>query len=125
MENLREVIERFGKNNEQIKSLKKVTDEDNATIKSLMAGKMDTAESDNFVAKYSVTKSESFDEAKLLERLKELGLKQVIKTVEVVDMELLENAIYDGMISGSELVDCKVTKETPRLVVKLKKKEKK
>ena len=125
MEELRKVIERFGKNNEQIKSLKKVTDEDNATIKSLMAGKMDTAESDNFVAKYSVTKSESFDEAKLLERLKELGLKHVIKTVEVVDMELLEFGIFDVMISGSELADCKVTKETPRLVVKLKKKEKK
>lgn len=125
MEELRKVIERFGKNNEQIKSLKKVTDEDNKVIKSFMAGKMKTAESDNFIATYSVVKSESFDDDKLLTKLKELGLRQVIKTVEVVDMELLENAIYDGMISGSELADCKVTKETAKLVVKLKKKEKK
>lgn len=126
MEKLKQLIERFGANNEQVKALKKLTDADNAEIKQLMvAGNLSSVESDTFVATYSVTKQESFDETKLLDKIKELGLTNVIKTVEVVDMELLESAIYDGEVSGADLADCKVIKEIPKLLVKLKKKEKK
>lgn len=125
MEKLKQLVERFGINNEQVKSLKKLTDADNAEIKKLMvASSLASVESEQFVAAYSVTKQESFDETKLIQKLKDLGVTNVIKTVEVVDMELLESAIYDGEVSGSDLADCKVIKETPKLVVKLKKKEK-
>jgi hypothetical protein len=86
---------------------------------------LDKVTSEHFVASYSVSKSESFDEEKLINRLKALGCSHVIKTVEVVDMELLESAIYDGQIAGSELADCKVVKEIPKLVVKVKKAGKK
>lgn len=126
MEELLKLIERFGSMNEKVKDLKKVADEDNKEIKRIMSElDLSKVESETFVASYSVAKTESFDDEKLITRLKELGCHNVIKTVEVVDMELLESALYDGQIAGAELADCKVTKETPRLVVKVKKAGKK
>jgi hypothetical protein len=126
MEELLKLIERFGEMNERVKELKKLTDEDNKEIKKFMSTSgLDKVTSEHFVASYSVSKSESFDEEKLINRLKALGCSHVIKTVEVVDMELLESAIYDGQIAGSELADCKVVKEIPKLVVKVKKAGKK
>jgi hypothetical protein len=126
MENLKQLIERFGENNEKVKALKKVTDADNTEIKRIMAQAcLSSAESEQFVATYTVSKQESFDENQLVAKLKAMGIQDVIKTVEVVDMELLEAAIYDGRVCGAELSDCKITKEIPKLVVKLKKKEKK
>ena len=122
MEKLYELIEQFGETNEKVKLLKKTTDELNTEIKEIMSkSETKNVDTEHFTATYSVTKSESFDDERLIKKLKDLGLHRVIKTVEVVDMELLESAIYDGEISGSELADCKTVKETPKLVVKVRK----
>jgi hypothetical protein len=125
MNELQNLIEMFGERNERVKSLKKETDVLNTQIKEIMATLPGgVTESEHFTARYSVSVTESFDEPKLIERLKQLGCHGVIKTVEVVDMDALENAIYNGHIAGSELADCKVSKSTPKLVVSVKKAKK-
>ena len=43
------------------------------------------------------------------------------KTVEVVDMDELENVIYDGLLDASELSNCKQVKEVEVLKVTKKK----
>lgn len=125
MNDLQKLINEFGTRNEQVKSLKKETDALNTQIKEIMANLPGgVAETEQFVAKYSVTTTSDFDEPKLIERLKQLGCHGVIKTVEVVDMDALENAIYNGHIAGSELADCKVSKSVAKLVVSVKKAKK-
>lgn len=125
MNDLQKLINEFGTRNEQVKSLKKETDALNTQIKEIMANLPGgVAETEQFVAKYSVITTSDFDEPKLIERLKTLGCQGVIKTVEVVDMDALENAIYNGQIVGSELADCKVNKSVAKLVVSVKKSKK-
>ena len=60
---------------------------------------------------------------KLIAKLKELGVVSPIKTVEVVDMDELENVIYNGWLDASELTNCKQVKEIPTLKVTKKKGE--
>lgn len=125
MTELKNLIEAFGEKNEVVKSLKKETDVLNTQIKDIMAKSANAiVDTEHFTAKYSVITTESFDEEKLINRLKELGNTSVIKTIEVVDMEALENAIYNGQIVGSNLADCKVSKSTQKLVVSVRKEKK-
>lgn len=134
---LEDLIERYGKNKAVVDSYKKDIDEDNKEIKRLIVdqgvpveGKDGSfkAYSENYTATYSVSKTEDFDENKLILKLKDLinkadieslpAIKKCIVYKPTVDMEALENAIYLGTISASELSDCRVSKETARLVVK-------
>ena len=84
-----------------------------------------------FVAKYSVAVSESFDEDKLLAKIEKMNFTSangstiavgsglgVIKMKPTIDMEALENAIYNGYVNAADLADCKVVKETPKLTIK-------
>lgn len=125
MTDLKNLIESFGEKNEIVKSLKKETDVLNTQIKDIMSKNANAiVDTEHFTAKYSVVTTESFDEERLISRLKELGKSSVIKTVEVVDMEALENAIYNGQIAGADLADCKVSKSTQKLVVSVRKEKK-
>ena len=123
-ENLKELIRLFYEDKQQLDEYKKSTDEYNKNIKDLM-GKLDTTEfeSDDLIAKISVQNRESFNEPKLIEKLKELNIEGVIKTKEYVDMDVLENVIYDGFLNASELTPCKEVKTVTTLKV-LKKKVK-
>lgn len=125
MTDLKNLIESFGEKNEIVKSLKKETDVLNTQIKDIMSKNANAiVDTEHFTAKYSVITTESFDEERLISRLKELGKSSVIKTVEVVDMDALENAIYNGQIVGADLADCKVSKSTQKLVVSVRKEKK-
>lgn len=125
MSNLNELVARYGKTNAELKVLKTSADADNKEIKSIMSSTgLTEYEAGGYKAKYSVSKSESFDDDKLVKKLKECMFDGksaheagLIDYVPVVNMEVLEDFIYNGKINAAELTDCKVTKETARLTI--------
>lgn len=125
MSNLNELVARYGKTNADMRVLKKSADEDNKEIKRIMSlNGLPEYEAGGYKAKYSVSKSESFDAEKLVKKLKECTFDGksaheagLIDYVPVVNMEVLEDFIYNGKINAASLSDCKVTKETARLTI--------
>lgn len=125
MSNLNELVARYGKTNADMRVLKKSADEDNKEIKRIMSlNGLPECEAGGYIAKYSVSKSESFDDEKLVKKLKECTFDGksaheagLIDYVPVVNMEVLEDFIYNGKINAASLADCKVTKETARLTI--------
>lgn len=135
MENLTQLIERYGTLKGEMDSYKKQVDADNKAIKEIMAeNNLTEASGGGYIAKYSESVSNNFDEAKLLEKLENMTYKDancsgpvsvkslgVIKMKPYVDMEALENAIYNGQISAVDLADCRIVVKTPRLTIKKEK----
>lgn len=123
---LTELINVFGETKTTADVLKKECDEYSKDIKDRMSKNLSyEVSTDKFTAKLSNIETKSFDEPKLLVKLKSMGdiAKSVIRTVEVVDMTALENAIYNREIDASALTDCQVVKTQQRLTVtKIKKK---
>ena len=119
------VVPRYGSNKSEMDSYKKLCDGDNTLIKQLMAeAALSEFEAGGFKASRSVTEKESFDEVALIAALKKLKIKGVIKKKEYVDMDALENAIYNGKIDAALLAGCQTKKEVVTLrVTKLKRKE--
>ncbi len=116
---LTELIDEFGEQKAELDSIKKLVDANNKVIKSRLTElQLSKASSSKYTVTLSTVTSESFDEPKLVEKLKALGNTDCIKTVEVPDMNAIENAIYNGKLNASELADCKVTNTTQRLTIK-------
>ncbi len=121
------LIDLFAETKEQSDALKKECDTYSKDIKERMSKNMSyEVSTGKFTAKLSNIETKSFDEAKLLMKLKDMGdiAKSVIRTVEVVDMNALENAIYNKEIDASALTDCQVVKTQQRLTVTEIKKKK-
>lgn len=118
-------IEGFFKDKQKLDIYKKYTETANQEIKDLMHKlNINEFETDSsLIAKLTHKQSESFNEEKLLAKMKELNIPGIIKTREYVDMEALENEIYNENINASELASCREIKETVALKVS-KKKEK-
>lgn len=115
---LEELIDRYGRLKAEMDSYKKEVDGDNAEIKKLMTEEnIENAKGMDYKATCKTIVSESFNEPKLLAKLKEMKIEGCIKTREYVDMEELESAIYNGEISATDIADCKEVKETLRLTV--------
>ena len=116
-------IETFFEDKQKLDMYKKATDEGNKEIKELMNKlNRNQFETDSgLIAKMSIQQRESFDEDKLLEKLKELNGFTAIKTKEYVDMDELENLIYNGHLDASQLSNCKIVKEVVTLKVSKKK----
>ena len=127
MSTLNELVARYGKNNAEMNRYKKLCEPDNAEIKSIMGTTgVHECTAGGFTAKYTVSKSESFDEEKLTETFKTLKINDeqfasdipgLIEYKPVINMDVLENAIYDGRIAPAALAGCKTTKETVKLTV--------
>ena len=124
MPSLKELVKSYGEMKQIVDGYKKPIEEANKEIKSIMSSNnLSEFESGGFKAKYSVSISEGFDESKLIKVIKDTlapedpKLKEIIKTKEYVDMEILEDAIYNGIIPASKLQSCKTRKETPRLTI--------
>ena len=122
---LNSTIECFYEDKRMLDKYKKSTEEYNKEIKDIMSNiNINEFETDSgLIAKLTHKQSESFNEEKLLTKIKELNIPGIIKTREYVDMEALENAIYNENIDASELSSCREIKETIALKVS-KKKEK-
>ena len=113
------IIKNFFTAKKQADIYKKDAEELNTTIKDLMKNlELDEFETpDGLVAKVSVQNRDTFNEDKLIEKLKSLNAEAAIKTKEYVDMDVLEDLIYNGKLDASELTPCKITKQVVTLKV--------
>lgn len=123
-EKLRELIQRYQLNKSEMDSYKNVVDKDNKEIKMIM---LESQLSEFIVgdikATCSVSEREDFIEEALIEKLKEMKVDGVIKMKEYIDMDALENAIYNGELNAAELASCQTKKEVVTLrVTKIKEK---
>lgn len=120
---LNSTIECFYEDKQNLDKYKKSTEEYNTEIKELMA-KLNTDifyTDSGLQAKISVQHRESFIEEALLNKIKTLKIPGVIKTKEYVDMDALEDAIYNEVLDASELSSCRTSKEVITLKVSKKK----
>ena len=119
------LIQAFYGDKQNLDVYKKTTDEYNKEIKKVMTDRNidEFVTEDGIVAKLSIQNRESFMDDKLISKLKQLGVTTPIKTVEIVDMDELENVIYNGQLNAAELTDCKQVKQVTTLKVSKKKGE--
>lgn len=111
-EKLKNLIPVYQENKVQMDAYKKVADRYNKEIKSVMKdADIKEFEVGDLRAVYSVSKRENFIEEALIEKIKALKIRGVVKKKEYVDMDALENAIYNGKVDAATLADCKETKE--------------
>lgn len=122
------LINAYFTNNSEMKDYKKICDTQNTKIKEMMKAESITEKvTDLYTAKVSVETRESFIEEKLIEVLRKYGIVAPIKTKEYVDMEVLEDILYKGVLSPSLIEDldkCKDVKEIVKLRVAKNKKKK-
>ena len=115
---LDEIVPRFVKNKKKMDELKKECDADNKLIKKILLNKK---LSEYKAGKTSVNISSyekiSFDEDMLIAKIKELGVKGLIKTREYVDMTLLELAILDKRLDAKKITKCQIIKPIVNLNV--------
>jgi len=81
--------------------------------------------SDGIVADFSTQQRTTMNEAKLLVKLKELGLDNAIETVEKPNQAVVEDLVYNGKLDPAVLAGCIETKEVEVLKVAKAKKAKK
>jgi len=95
----------------------------NGQIKEIMTSEDITSfTAGDLKASCSTSLRESFNEEKLLEKLKKLKIRGIIKKREYVDMEALESAIYHGRLDAATLSDCReVSYVTTLRVTRVKK----
>ena len=124
---INELIDTFAEVKSKSDDLKKECDGYSKQIKEVMT-EQNLVEyyTEKYKAVVSTIETKSFDDAKLLEKIKSWGeiSNKLIRTVEVVDMTALEDAIYNGLVVTSDLAECQVVKKQQRLVVTKIKKEK-
>ena len=115
---LQHLIDSYGRLKAESDSYKKQLDEDNTRIKSLMIESGETkAIGDEYNVVCKAIETSKLNEEVLINKLKEIGFTDCIKTKEYVDIEMLEAAVYAGKIDASVLADCKETNVTYRLNV--------
>jgi len=123
-EKLQELIQRYQLNKSEMDSYKKIVDKDNNEIKKIMLeSRLPEFIVGDIKATCSVSEREDFIEEALIEKLKEMKVDGVIKMKEYIDMDALENAIYNGELNAAELASCQTKKEVVTLrVTKIKEK---
>jgi hypothetical protein len=122
-ERLTELLPIYHMQKSEMDSIKKVVDKENAEIKTLMrASNLSEFVAGDIKATCSVSERQDFIEEALIEKLKEMKVRGIIKKKEYVDMDALENAIYNGKVDAAALASCQTTKEVVTLrVSKIKK----
>lgn len=125
---LKELVEVYGKHDDELKELKTTCDKEKETIKEMMTEQeLDNESSGGFTVTKIIQKRESFDETKAIEILKNGGVNGVVKTKEYLDMDALENAMYNGEINKDialQLDSCRSIKEVITLKCNKTKKKK-
>ena len=116
VEQIKKLIPIYKLNKSEFDSYKKLCDAENAEIKSLMVQhNLKEVSQDGIKVTCTTSKREEFIEEALISKLKELKVKGVIKKKEYVDMDALENAIYNGTVNAAELASCQSCKEVVTL----------
>lgn len=107
MEQFKDLVLRFAKMDAEQKYIKKQADPLKDRIKKHMSeNDMDTFKDGPVTASFKIQERKTMSEARLLSKLKSLGLESAIKTVEVPDQQAIEDLIYEGALDPSELDDC-------------------
>jgi len=107
MEEFKDLVLRFAKMDAEQKYIKKQADPLKDRIKKHMSeNDMDTFKDGPVSASFRIQERKTMSEARLLSKLKSLGLESAIKTVEVPDQQAIEDLIYEGALDPSELDDC-------------------
>lgn len=88
-------------------------------VKYLKSNDLSTYKDENGSVSIVTTKSESFNEEELLPFLKE-HYPETIKTVEVIDYELLNNLAYENEKLVEKLVCFKIVREGEKVYVRTK-----
>ena len=90
-------IQEYFKNKERQDHFKTLVDRDNKKIKEKMKElNIQNFETDNgLTAKITIQNRDKLDEERTIAKLKALGLTSAIKTKEYLDMDELENLIYN------------------------------
>lgn len=116
VEMLERLIPLYLENKTEMANRKKYVDRYNSEIKQIMtdAG-MQTAIVGNTKATCTISERVDFIDEALIAKIKELGIKGIIKKREYVDMNALENAIYNKKIDPIELADCQTKKQVVTL----------
>lgn len=124
---LEELVDSYYIHKEEEKSLKSVISEQNNEIKKQLM--VDSLESDGkyilntskVVATLANRQKVSMNEDKLLEVAKANGLESIIKTKEYIDLDALEDLLYNNQVSNDiklEIAQCEEVKDSWTLVVK-------
>lgn len=122
-ERLTELLPIYHKQKSEMDSIKKVVDKENAEIKTLMReSNLPEFVAGDIKATCSMSERRNFIEEALIEKLKDMKVRGIVKKKEYVDMDALENAIYHGKVDAAALASCQTIKEVVTLrVSKVKK----
>lgn len=123
LDKLGKEIEDFYLKNRVAKTAKEEADKLNYSIKTSMA-EQNLAEFESTLCKavYSIQERIATDSELLLKVVKKLKIKGLVKKVETVDMQALEDAIIEGRVDAAILAPCQSVKEVEVLKVTQKKK---
>lgn len=130
MNELEALVSTYGIEKGEYDKLKKSVDGLNTRIKELLKeiGE-DTFSAGGYTVTRGVQHRESLDEEKLIKKLKKFAPDtECIKTKEYIDMDVLENEIYHGLLSDDAMLsmdECRNVKEVVTLTIKKDKKGKK
>ena len=69
-------------------------------------------------AVFGIQERVSMNEARLLEKVKRLGLNQAIKVIEVVDEDAIQEMIFKGELDAAEIESCIERKQIETLTIK-------
>ena len=121
--NLNELLKSYYDITSQIKALENTKKTLNNSIKTIMAtNKLNTYTSeDGYKSIYSVSKQCKFKD-ELVDFVKTTNIPNITKTVEVVDMDVLEDALYHKLIEPKDIEPYRVITEIPKLTVNKPKK---
>jgi len=129
--NLIKDIQEFYALNTESNRLKKLKDPINDSIKTQIKEVYAVADGDSITvnagdvqAIYQSIEGVSINQTMLMEILKKNNLSQAIKTIEVVDSDVVEQLIYDGVLNPFDIEPCNEKKYTIKLTVKAVKKPK-
>lgn len=129
MEELKTLVDNYGKINTEFNTLKKEVETKKSELKTLMTGKSDEALGNEYKVTCKKIASEKFNDDKLVIKLHEMWTKEHGSVpcpwtvqVYVPNMKEIEDAIYSGEINPKDLAECKEVSYQTRLTVsKIKK----
>ena len=117
-EQLVELIPKYAMNKNEMDSYKKLVDKDNLQIKDLMKqASLNEFIVSDFRAARTVAYRKNINEEAMIEKIKALGIRGIVKKREYIDTDALENAMYHGKVNPEKLADCIETKEVVTLKI--------
>lgn len=114
-----EKVTNYAELDAKVKQLEELKKPLNAEIKAYMKhNDLKEVSAAGIKAVYGKQERVSMNQDKLLDKVKQLGLNHAIKTVEVVDEQVLESMIFNGELNASQIEGCVERKIVETLSIK-------